>query len=45
MQPTVLLTLTKTKAFIWVESLEVAKMAFNCVKSLDMVHDATFIEI
>ena len=37
--------MTKGKAFIWVESLEVTKMAFNCVKSVDMVKDANFIEI
>ena len=44
-QPSVVLTVTQRKAFIWVESLEVAEMAFNCVQSFDIFYDACFVEI
>ena len=44
-QPSILLTVTKRKAFIWVESLEVSDMAFNCIQSFDIMHDARFIDL
>ena len=43
-QPSVLLTVCRRKAFIWVESLEVSEMAFNCVQSFDIGYDACFID-
>ena len=44
-QPCVLLTVCRRKAFIWVESLEIAEMAFNCIQSFDIGFDACFIEM
>ena len=40
-----MLTVTQRKAFIWVESLEVSEMAFSCVQSFDISHDACFINL
>lgn len=39
-----LLTITKRKAFIWVESLELPEMAFTSLHSFDIYNDAIFIE-
>jgi len=44
-EPSVVLTVTERKAFIWVESLQSEGMAFNCVQSFDIGHDAAFLEI
>ena len=44
-QPSVLLTITRRKAFIWVESLDVTEMAFSCVQNLDIGYDACFIDL
>ena len=43
--PSVLLTVTPRKAFVWVESLASESMAFNCVQSFDIYHDACFLEL
>lgn len=42
--PSVLLTLTQRKAFVWVESFASESMAFNCIKSFDIYYDAMFLE-
>ena len=39
-----MLTVTDRKAFIWVESLEIAEMGFNCIQSFDIAFDAHFVE-
>ena len=43
--PSVLLTLTARKAFVWVESLASEGMAFSCVQSFDIYFDTQWLEI
>lgn len=43
--PSVLLTVTERKAFVWAESLASEDMAFNCVQSFDIYQDACFLEL
>lgn len=43
-QPSILLTISFRKAFIWVESLELPELAFNCVRSFDIMYDASFVD-
>ena len=44
-QPSCVLTICQKNAFLWVESLELQEMTFNCVKSFSIAFDACLVQL
>ena len=44
-QPSCVLTVCQKNAFLWVESLELQEMTFNCVKSFSIAFDACLVQL